>query len=79
MLYLMEEWEALAEQYPNFHFVPALSDQDASDKWDGEKGYIADVIGRKLEDMKNMDAYLCGPPIMIETTCDALNISTNLF
>ena len=26
----------------------------------------------KLEDMSNMDAYLCGPPIMIETSCDAL-------
>ena len=22
--------------------------------------------------MSNMDAYLCGPPIMIETACDAL-------
>ncbi|MCQ6274912.1 2Fe-2S iron-sulfur cluster binding domain-containing protein [Bacillus sp. V3B] len=71
-LYLTEEWEALAKQYPNFHFVPALSQPGTSDNWDGETGFIADVISRTLEDTSNMDAYLCGPPIMIETACDAL-------
>ena len=67
-----DEWMELAKQYPNFHFIPALSQPDATDEWDGEVGFIADVISRKLENMSNMDAYLCGPPIMIETACDAL-------
>jgi len=71
-LYLVDEWMELAEKHPNFHFVPALSQPDAADEWDGEVGFIADVISRKLENMSNMDAYLCGPPIMIETACDAL-------
>lgn len=71
-LYLTEEWEALTSKYPNFHFVSALSNADLSEEWDGETGFIADVIGRKLEKMTNADAYLCGPPIMIETTCDML-------
>ena len=31
------------------------------------------MIGRKLEKLTNADAYLCGPPIMIETACDALS------
>jgi NAD(P)H-flavin reductase len=74
-LYLIEEWEELARQHPNFHFVPALSQPDTSDEWDGETGFIADVISRTLEDASNMDAYLCGPPIMIETACDALSKS----
>jgi Na+-transporting NADH:ubiquinone oxidoreductase subunit NqrF len=72
-LYLVEEWKELAEKHPNFHFIPALSQPDASDNWDGETGFIADVISRTLEDVSNMDAYLCGPPIMIETSCDALS------
>lgn len=71
-LYLTEEWKELDAKYPNFHFIPALSNHDPSDEWNGETGFIADVIGRKLEKMTNADAYLCGPPIMIETTCDAL-------
>jgi Na+-transporting NADH:ubiquinone oxidoreductase subunit NqrF len=74
-LYFTEEWEELARQHPNFHFVPALSQPDPSDVWDGEIGFIADVISRTLEDTSNMDAYLCGPPIMIETACDALSKS----
>ena len=61
------EWMELAKQHPNFHFIPALSQPDPSDDWDGEIGFIADVISRKIENMSNMDAYLCGPPIMIET------------
>nr|WP_295970736.1 2Fe-2S iron-sulfur cluster-binding protein [uncultured Bacillus sp.] len=71
-LYLTEEWMELADQHPNFHFVPALSDQESSGEWEGDTGFIADVISRKLDKMTNADAYLCGPPIMIETTCDVL-------
>lgn len=71
-LYLMNEWKELEKQYPNFHFVPALSQPEPDDEWDGETGFIAEVLSRKIEDMSNMDAYLCGPPIMIETSCDAL-------
>jgi len=72
-LYLAEEWMTLAEKYPNFHFIPALSQPDADDGWEGATGFIADVISSTLENMANMDAYLCGPPIMIETACDALS------
>ena len=72
-LYFVEEWKEWEEKYPNFHFIPALSQPDSDDDWNGEVGFIADVVSRKLENMTNMDAYLCGPPIMIETTCDALS------
>ena len=64
--------DEISKEHPNFHFVPALSQPDAEDEWDGETGFIADVISRKIENMSGMDAYLCGPPIMIETSCDAL-------
>ena len=67
----MNGWN-FVDRIQNFHFVPALSQPDPSDNWDGETGFIADVISRTLEDVSNMDAYLCGPPIMIETSCDAL-------
>ena len=72
-LYLVEEWKDLAKKYPNFHYIPALSQPNPSDEWDGEVGFIADVIARSFENMKDKDAFLCGPPIMIETTCDALS------
>ncbi|WP_256238832.1 FAD-binding oxidoreductase [Bacillus sp. EB600] len=72
-LYFMDEWKELEKKHPNFHFIPALSQLEPGDEWDGEVGFIADVVSRMLENMSNMHAYLCGPPIMIETTCDALS------
>lgn len=72
-LYMVNEWLDLAKRYPNFHYIPALSDPDSASNWTGEVGYIADVISRNVENMKGMDAFLCGPPIMIETACEALS------
>jgi len=71
-LYLMKKWQEFEHQYSNFHFIPALSQPDESDDWNGEVGFIADVISKTIESTAGMDAYLCGPPIMIETTCDVL-------
>ena len=71
-LYLVDEWLELEKKHPNFHFIPALSQPEPEDEWNGETGFIADILSRKLDDMAGMDAYLCGPPIMIETVCDAL-------
>lgn len=60
--------------YPNFHFIPALSDCGEGEEWDGDRGYIADIVSRYMGQMAGMDAYLCGPPIiLIETTIKALS------
>ena len=61
-LFHREELEALAEALPSFRFVPALSDSE----WDGEAGMITDVVERFEEDLKDVDAYVCGPPPMVE-------------
>lgn len=71
-LFLTEQWEELAKNNNNFHFIPALSEQKADEDWQGETGYIADVLDKHLADLGNMDAYLCGPPILIETVTAAL-------
>ena len=45
-------------------FVPALS-EDANG-WNGETGLITDVVDRMEEDVAEVDAYVCGPPPMVE-------------
>jgi propane monooxygenase reductase subunit len=45
-------------------FVPALSED--SDGWEGECGLITDVIDRLEGDVSDVDAYVCGPPPMVE-------------
>jgi propane monooxygenase reductase component len=46
-------------------FVPALSED--SNGWHGECGLITDVVDRLEEaDISEVDAYVCGPPPMVE-------------
>jgi propane monooxygenase reductase component len=45
-------------------FVPALSED--SDGWAGEAGLITDVVDRLEGDLTEVDAYLCGPPPMVD-------------
>ncbi len=52
-------WQA---QLPAFRFVPALSEGE----WDGETGLITDVVERLEADFDDVDAYVCGPPPMVE-------------
>jgi propane monooxygenase reductase subunit len=58
-LFHLEELEALPAR-----FVPALS-EDANG-WAGETGLITDVIERLEDDIAEVDAYVCGPPPMVE-------------
>ncbi|MCL6633414.1 MAG: 2Fe-2S iron-sulfur cluster binding domain-containing protein [Alicyclobacillus herbarius] len=71
-LYLFDYWMDLESSNEKFHFIPALSDKEPSDEWSGEEGYIADVVARYIDDFEGMDAYLCGPPILIQTTLKVL-------
>jgi propane monooxygenase reductase component len=63
-LFVLEELERLAGVLPDLKFVPALSDE--ADGWEGEAGLITDVVDRMEEDLTEVDAYLCGPPPMVD-------------
>ncbi len=61
-LFELAELERLCETVPDLRFVPALSDEE----WDGETGLVTDVVDRMEEDLTEVDAYLCGPPPMVD-------------
>jgi propane monooxygenase reductase subunit len=67
-----EELLALEEKLPNFRFVPALSEPAEDDHWDGEVGLITDVLRRREQDLSGADAYVCGPPPMVEAALELL-------
>jgi propane monooxygenase reductase subunit len=58
-LFHLEELSALPST-----FVPALSED--SNGWEGECGLITDVVDRLEGDVTEVDAYVCGPPPMVE-------------
>src|SRR3954453_8364880 len=65
------ELRELEQRLPNFRYVPALSEPgDAT--WDGETGLITDVLRRAGLDLKGADAYVCGPPPMVEAALELL-------
>jgi propane monooxygenase reductase subunit len=71
-LFHLEELKELEQRLPNFTFVPALSDSDEGE-WDGERGLITDVVGRCEPKLSEMDAYLCGPPPMVDAAIAMLD------
>jgi len=71
-LCFVAEIEALQEKLPDFRFVPALSEPAGGEDWDGEVGFITDVLKRYEVDLKGAHAYLCGPPPMVEAAMPLL-------
>jgi propane monooxygenase reductase subunit len=61
-----EEIAKLAENLPGLTFVPALSEPTGNDGWAGETGLITDVVERRETELATVDAYVCGPPPMVE-------------
>jgi propane monooxygenase reductase component len=71
-LCFVEEIEALKDKLPGFRFVPALSDPTDGEDWEGEVGFITDVLRRYETDLTRAHAYLCGPPPMVEAAMPLL-------
>ncbi len=71
-LFLLDEMKALEEKMPNFKFVPALSEPQPEDNWEGEVGLITDVVRRIVTEGSNSEAYLCGSPGMINACIQVL-------
>lgn len=70
-LYYVDQINALAEKWrADFTFTPVLSDEAADSDWQGARGWLADAI--ELADAPVSQAYLCGPPAMIDTCMDKL-------
>lgn len=71
-LFYTEELKELERQYPNFKYIPALSEPKPEDQWEGETGLITQAVERHLKTGKHTEAYLCGPPPMIDASIKVL-------
>ncbi|MFZ5454644.1 MAG: NADH:ubiquinone reductase (Na(+)-transporting) subunit F [Pseudomonadota bacterium] len=72
-LYYHDDFVALAAAHANFSYVPALSDEPAGSDWAGFRGYAHEAaLAHFREDFRGHQAYLCGPPVMIDACINAL-------
>lgn len=65
-LFQLDELFGFAQRLSNFRFIPALSEPLADDEWNGEVGLITDVVKRHMPSFAGMEAYMCGPTVMID-------------
>ena len=76
-LFYVDEFRAIEEQFPNFQFHLALSEPLPEDNWQGDTGFIHQVLYNNY--LKNHPApedveyYICGPPMMNEAVFDMLD------
>ncbi len=67
-MFYVEEYDKLAEEHENFTWHVALSDPQPEDNWDGDTGFIHNVLyERYLKDHpapEDCEFYMCGPPMM---------------
>ncbi len=68
-----DELRAMEGTLPGFRYVPALSEPADEDAWDGEAGFITDVVQRQEASLKGTHAYICGPPPMVEAAMPLLS------
>jgi propane monooxygenase reductase subunit len=67
-----DEIAALGEKLPSdFSYAPALSDPDGAE-WSGRTGLITDVVQAEESDLTGADAYVCGPPPMVDAAIATL-------
>ena len=77
-LFYLDELKAIAAKLKDFEFIPALSAALDSDQWQGETGFIHDVVARRLRAdalIGGLDAYACGPVPMIDALLPVLQMN----
>ncbi len=65
-IFYHDEFSKLAEEHPNFTFIPMLSKPQAN--WKGETGRITKYIEENSSKFTGYLAYICGSPQMIKDT-----------
>jgi Na+-transporting NADH:ubiquinone oxidoreductase subunit F len=76
-LFMDEEMRAMQDRLEDFRYIPALSNAQEEDNWQGEAGLISDVVKRHYESFHDKEVYLCGSPAMIEA-CRKMLLESNV-
>lgn len=74
-LYYLDLIRDLGERWHgDFVLTPILSNEPANSDWSGQRGLVTTAIANlaKQSDFANDQAYLCGPPAMIDAAIDEL-------
>ncbi|MCB1801245.1 MAG: 2Fe-2S iron-sulfur cluster binding domain-containing protein [Gammaproteobacteria bacterium] len=72
-LYCVDELKQIATQAGDrFKYLPVLSEEPADSDWTGLRGMCTEFIAGSVADIAACDAYLCGPPGMVDAAIEVL-------
>ncbi|MCE2680496.1 MAG: fatty acid desaturase [Burkholderiales bacterium] len=72
-LYCTNEMVALGREWRGtLNFTPVLSAEPTGSDWQGQRGMVTQALTEKSVHWSNAQAYLCGPPAMIEAATQCL-------
>jgi propane monooxygenase reductase subunit len=77
-LFMLDRIEELGSRLEDFDFIPALSGPGVEPDWNGETGFIHEVVQRHFQSGSvngESDAYSCGPPPMIDAVLPVLQMT----
>jgi NAD(P)H-flavin reductase len=63
-IYHLEEARELERTYPDFSFVPVLSEADQD--WTGRTGLVHQALMQDFPDLSEWQVYACGTPLMVD-------------
>ncbi len=70
-LYMAElpvQWQ---QQYPNFSFIPVLSEPAPGDQWQGRTGLVHQAVLDDFSDLSGFEVYASGSPAMVDAARDS--------
>jgi CDP-4-dehydro-6-deoxyglucose reductase len=65
-LYMPDLPAQWAKEYPNFTFIPVLSEAKATDNWQGRTGFVHQAVLDDFDSLAGYQVYACGAPPMID-------------
>jgi len=72
-LYCLDDMDLIKQKLDNnFTFIPVLSNEPEDSSWTGRRGFVTDHLTTLDVDLSSVEAYLCGPPPMIDAAIDVL-------
>ena len=73
-LYATEDIEKIQQGWRgSLRFIQVLSEEPDGSSWSGPRGYVTEQLEQLSIDWSNAQAYLCGPPAMIDAAISKFN------
>jgi Na+-transporting NADH:ubiquinone oxidoreductase subunit F len=76
-LYYQDVFDRLQQEQDNFSWNPVLSETEPGDAWEGYTGYVHqaayDNYLQRHAAPESCEYYLCGPPLMVQSTLAILD------